>query len=73
MKFVDAKGLTCPEPVMMLHAAVRDLDVGERVEIIATDPSSRKDITNFCEFLGHTLDNVVEHEGTLTFQITKGK
>ncbi len=52
---VDAQGLICPEPVMMLHNAVRDAKVGEVIQVIATDPSTQRDIAQFCEFLGHEL------------------
>ena len=54
---VDAKGLVCPEPIMMLHKAMQDLRSGEKVELYVTDPSAEKDIDNFCKFLGHILLN----------------
>lgn len=52
---LDARGLFCPEPVMMLHNAVRDLDSGEVLKVIATDPSTERDIPKFCQFLSHQL------------------
>jgi tRNA 2-thiouridine synthesizing protein A len=52
---LDARGLYCPEPVMMLHNAVRDMAVGELLEVLATDPSTQRDIPKFCHFLGHEL------------------
>lgn len=52
---VDALGLRCPEPVQMLHAAVRRLAPGECVELLATDPSTQRDVANFCRFLGHEM------------------
>ncbi len=52
---VDAVGLTCPEPVMMLHAAVRRAASGDIVRLTATDPSTQRDVVKFCEFLGHDL------------------
>ncbi|MFL0808816.1 MAG: sulfurtransferase TusA [Agarilytica sp.] len=52
---VDASGLICPEPIMMLHNAVRDAKVGEVIELIATDPATPRDVQQFCEFLGHVL------------------
>ncbi|GIT33260.1 MAG: hypothetical protein Ct9H300mP3_07910 [Gammaproteobacteria bacterium] len=30
---VDAKGLLCPEPIMMLHKAMQELKSGEKVEL----------------------------------------
>lgn len=52
---IDAIGLKCPEPVMLLHAAVRRLAPGEELTLRATDPSTERDVGSFCEFLGHTL------------------
>ncbi|KZY28430.1 preprotein translocase subunit TatC, partial [Alcanivorax sp. HI0044] len=52
---LDATGLLCPEPVMMLHNKVRDMAPGEVLKVRATDPSTERDIPKFCQFLGHTL------------------
>ncbi|MFV0477418.1 MAG: sulfurtransferase TusA [Parahaliea sp.] len=52
---LDTRGLYCPEPVMMLHNIIRDIAVGEVVEVLATDPSTQRDIPKFCSFLGHSL------------------
>lgn len=52
---MDAQGLYCPEPVMLLHNAVRDMSHGQVVRVIATDPSTQRDIPKFCSFLGHEL------------------
>ena len=52
---IDAIGLQCPEPVMLLHAAMRRLAPGQELTLRATDPSTERDVPNFCEFLGHAL------------------
>ncbi|WP_339339196.1 sulfurtransferase TusA [uncultured Oceanicoccus sp.] len=54
---LDTSGLICPEPVMMLHNKIRDIAVGEVIEMIATDPSTERDVPKFCAFLGHVLLN----------------
>ena len=38
---LDACGLYCPEPVMMLHNMVRDAEEGQLLQVIATDPSTQ--------------------------------
>ena len=58
-RVLDTSGLLCPEPVMLLHKSIRDMAVGDTVEVIATDPSTARDIPKFCQFLGHTL---LQHE-----------
>lgn len=52
---LDARGLFCPEPVMMLHSSVAEIDPGQVVKVLATDPSTQRDIPKFCSFLGHEL------------------
>ena len=52
---INAKGLKCPEPIMMLHKAIRESKHGDKIEFFATDPSTERDIDKFCEFLGHKL------------------
>lgn len=68
---MDAKGLFCPEPVMMLHSQIAEMAVGESVEIQATDPSTRRDFIKFCSFLGHELVLDEEREGILFYVIKK--
>lgn len=52
---LDTTGLMCPEPVMLLHKAIREAGFGDCIKVIATDPSTQRDIPKFCEFLGHQL------------------
>jgi len=54
-EILDTSGLLCPEPVMMLHGKIRDMTAGDIVEVIATDPSTTRDIPKFCTFLQHQL------------------
>lgn len=69
---VDARGLYCPEPVMLLHNAVRDTQPGQRITLLATDPSTRRDVPKFCQFLGHELLGVEEAGDTLTYRVCRG-
>jgi tRNA 2-thiouridine synthesizing protein A len=52
---LNAKGLICPEPIMLLHKAIREAKHGDKIEVLATDPSTERDIEKFCNFLGHKL------------------
>ena len=45
---LDTQGLNCPEPVMMLHQAVRKSSSGTIIKVLATDPSTTRDIPKFC-------------------------
>lgn len=70
---LDARGLYCPEPVMMLHNLMADVPVGVVVEVLATDPSTRRDFLKFCNFLGHELLQAEEIDGEFVYQIRKGE
>lgn len=70
-KFLDTSGLLCPEPVMLLHKAVRDASVGDIIEVIATDPSTKRDIPKFCHFLGHQLLEQDVRDSSYVFYVCK--
>ena len=71
---LDARGLFCPEPVMMLHNKVRDMQAGELLDVLATDPSTTRDIPKFCRFLGHELvsQEVIIEGSEYRYRIRKG-
>lgn len=69
---LDTKGLTCPEPVMMLHTAVRDAASGDIIRVEATDPSTERDIPKFCQFLGHPLVALGRDDSLYIYYIRKG-
>ena len=67
---LNTRGLRCPEPVMMLHQAMRKSQSGDVVEIFATDNSTSWDIPKFCIHLGHELllqEEVLNDAGTKEF------
>lgn len=70
-KHLDARGLVCPEPVMLLHKAMREAAVGEVIEVIATDPSTTRDIPKFCHFLRHELLEQTERDNTYIYYLRK--
>lgn len=69
---VDTRGLWCPEPLMIVRNKVRDMNSGEELFVQATDPSTHRDFTNFCRFMGHELVEATESDGVLEFVIRKG-
>jgi len=68
---VDARGLFCPEPVMLLHNRIRDLAGGQRLRVTATDPSTTRDIPKFCVYLGHELIDQQKRDGEYIYLIRK--
>ncbi len=68
---LDATGLFCPEPVMLLHNKIRDIADGETLRVLATDPSTQRDIPKFCTFLGHELLEQDEFDGEYRYLLRK--
>ncbi len=52
---LDAIGLRCPEPVMMVRKNIRNIAIGETLLVTADDPSTTRDIPSFCRFMEHEL------------------
>jgi TusA-related sulfurtransferase len=52
---VDARGLSCPLPIVRTAVAVKPLPSGTLLEILATDPGSTKDFVAWCRQTGHEL------------------
>jgi len=70
---LDARGLFCPEPVMMLHNRMAELAAGQVLRVVATDPSTTRDIPRFCQFLNHELVDQQEVDATFVFYIRRGE
>jgi tRNA 2-thiouridine synthesizing protein A len=68
---IDAKGLKCPEPIMLLHKAIRDSNSGDLIHLTTTDRSTERDVSKFCEFLGHGLIKKEITEESLYFVVQK--
>jgi tRNA 2-thiouridine synthesizing protein A len=52
---LDARGLRCPEPVMMIRLQIRNMQDGDTLSICADDHSTTRDVPSFCRFMQHTL------------------
>ncbi|MFO6424613.1 sulfurtransferase TusA [Motilimonas sp. KMU-193] len=69
---LDALGLRCPEPVMMIRKTVRNMTSGEILLVIADDPSTTRDIPSFCRFMDHTLVASDTESAPYRYLIKKG-
>ncbi|MEM7000460.1 MAG: sulfurtransferase TusA [Pseudomonadota bacterium] len=69
---LDARGLLCPEPLMLARKQVREMQSGQVLHILATDPSTERDFQNFCRFVGHELLASDMQQPTFEFWIKKG-
>ena len=72
-KMLDVKGLLCPLPVIRLSKAIKEIDVGQVIEMQATDPGSQPDMDAWAKNTGHTLlDSSVDGQ-VFTFWVKRTK
>ncbi|WP_373735096.1 FAD-dependent oxidoreductase [Bacteroides heparinolyticus] len=69
---VNACGLQCPGPIIQVKKAIDSIEIGERVEIVATDAGFARDASAWCETTGNKLIENREEKGRYTVVIEKG-
>ncbi|PCJ47659.1 MAG: sulfurtransferase TusA [Gammaproteobacteria bacterium] len=70
-KLLDARGLRCPEPVMMLRLNMRNLEEGDVLLMLTDDPSTTRDIPKFCVFMDQQLLLIQTKEPPYRYLIKK--
>ena len=71
VKVLDLTGLSCPLPIAKTAQAIRDLALGELIEMHATDPGSVPDVVAWCRSTGNELTERSEDGGVYRFVIRK--
>jgi tRNA 2-thiouridine synthesizing protein A len=70
-KEIDARGLNCPLPILRAKKALTDLQSGQVLKVLATDPGSVKDFQTFARQTGHQLLSHDESNKEFTFFMKK--
>ena len=70
---LDAIGLRCPEPVMMVRLKIREMQIGETIAVTADDHSTTRDIPSFCRFMEHELLDSQSDKSPYQYMIKKGR
>ena len=52
---LDVKGLNCPLPILRTKKALADMDSGQVLRVLATDPGALKDFPAFAKQTGNPL------------------
>lgn len=55
---IDARGLVCPYPQLLVFRALSSLSAGDVLEVLVDNPPSIKDIPPILEEKGHKVDVV---------------
>lgn len=66
-KELDARGLNCPLPILRAKKALTDMQTGQVLKIVATDPGSVKDFQAFSKQTGNELVSHSENNREFTF------
>lgn len=69
---IDASGLHCPMPLLRARQGLRQLEPGQRLEIISTDLASRRDFDAYVRQSSHIMEVVISEGDKLIFIIQKG-
>jgi tRNA 2-thiouridine synthesizing protein A len=69
--WVDARGLSCPMPIVKTAQAIRNVAPGALIEVLATDPGSVKDFAAWSRTTGHELIEQSVDGGTYRFVLRR--
>lgn len=69
---LDVKGMSCPMPLLRAKKEIDKINSGEVLEILGTDPGSRKDFPGWAARAGHEYLGEKEEAGFIRFYIRKG-
>jgi len=70
-KELDAKGLSCPLPILKTKKALNDLASGQVLKVWSTDPGSVKDMQAFAKQTGNELVSSEQESGAYVFFMRK--
>lgn len=70
---LDVKSLVCPLPLIKTKKAIEQINSGEVLKIIATDPNTMNDIPAWVKNSGHQLISIEQEKGLFKFYIRKGE
>ena len=70
-KTLDTSGLSCPLPVVKTKKALKDIEVGDILEMISTDAGSIPDMEAWARQTGHELLESNDEGNTFRFFIKK--
>ena len=69
---LDACGLSCPGPIIKVAEAMKNLPVGDKLQVFASDPGFVMDIKNWCQNTGNTLIETSSNSGKYQVVLRRG-
>jgi tRNA 2-thiouridine synthesizing protein A len=68
-KVVDSRGSFCPGPITDLFKAYRQANLGDVIELLATDPAAKSDVTAWAKRSGNELLGIFDEQGYIRIDI----
>jgi tRNA 2-thiouridine synthesizing protein A len=68
---VDARHLNCPLPILRTKKALSQLQSGQVLKVMATDPGSKRDFEAFARQTGNALQNSIQSGDVWTFWLKR--
>ncbi|MCG6988200.1 MAG: sulfurtransferase TusA family protein [Gemmatimonadetes bacterium] len=72
-KVVDARGTSCPGPILAAKKGIGSVPVGGIMEVQATDSGTKKDLPAWSKKVGHEYLGELEEPGYLRLFVKKAK
>ena len=66
---LDARGLSCPMPLLKTKKAIGKMKSGQIIEVLGTDPGTKNDLPGFANKAGHEYLGEKEDEGFTRFYL----
>ena len=70
-KYLNAKDLDCPLPLLKTKLTLADLKSGQILEVTATDPTSWADFASYAKLSGNELVHAEKNSGIFIYRIKK--
>ena len=72
-KVIDARGSACPGPLLEAKKGIGAVSVGQTIEILSNDPSTKQDLPRWAKKVGHEFLGAIEDEGYDRIFVTRKK
>ena len=70
-KVMDLKGLPCPMPVVKVNKGIKDVEIGQVIEAVTTDPGALADFPAWAKTSGNEILDTVQDAGEIKFYIKR--
>jgi tRNA 2-thiouridine synthesizing protein A len=70
---IDARGQSCPGPIVSLFQAMKGAGAGEVFELLATDPGSKTDVPSWAAISGNELLESEDRGGEFRYVVRKSE